>query len=1054
VADELNTPTIQVNPDVPSPSEQPIQVNPDVPAYDPAKDKTPFWNKVNPKPTSPTIEAAPEPSVGAKIKKIFTENIPQFSSRTSANPEYGQMGFAAPEEIFTPEQQKQHPVATEALKFIGKLTHPSMPGVIAGSAGLGELFPAIAPLISGAFSLDMLHSAYQKVPEFKAAIDRAQNAKTQQEHDEAFGDSLRIGTDMALTGAGAAAAGMHAAGGVGEAFDASTRSGVPDEASTFKAPEPAAQAAAEKSGVEEPLPEMSRETAKALADLGYTNYAIEHFSGIGEIRDILKNKTAAPPEKNIPPVEKTPVAAPAADGSSTAVPSDHTTFDSVGGIEVKAPDLVSADKIAPTIKHEPIGDSAGLVKLMDGGKEVGRVRYTIPQEERPDTAAITAAHVEPTYRGQQHAQALYLRAADELRARGISKMTSDLQGTTTMDAARVWDALAAKGYPVTKIPSKPGSPGYTMDLTKPQAEPAPPEPQFEQALAGRGQLPGQTINMSEAYGDTGRYVSGLNQAPRPGSEDAEDNLVTNELQTPLKEPYSLEVRDPDGTTHTEPVEAFSPKTAIAAAKKQFPEAQEWSIKSFGERVPSDKYAVGTQQHLSMPASGDRSAVHTVRHELSHAMVGQNEGLVQKGMLRHTHPDSSSDMRASVVWDGRDIFQPGTQTIKPEKRSAVVRTLMGGIAADEVFNDLHRAANHNFNISSRGSDGGQAYQILRALGDTHEDALEFMHKQIDAGVEYLTQPAVSGMIKENEGTREAGLSRQYHYSPERLRNMHLETQRRIEHGDEQGVAERPDDRAVGGLAAGAGETDVAAGEGRVSQATGPATDEKITTADTRKVEPAYHPDLQKVVDEHGVSDLPAAYGASFIAPIPKKLKQTAADNMNDPDTRFNAARHEAAHSVISEMLTPGSVNSTGLTAGGGVTDIQPPAGKTTVGQLSPDEVRNMIATSYAGGLSEPGGTTPMHSSGDLAARKQVLGGRADTMWQGIQRLATGGTGGTDQMLQGGQQSAEAKARVTALLADPAVQKHIDNVTSHIAARGKLSGDEVREIMKPSTLTAAK
>ena len=464
------------------------------------------------------------------------------------------------------------------------------------------------------------------------------------------------------------------------------------------------------------LPEKVADTIHEAGARARENMAARRESRIqeaktGKVITIEPQKALGEPAKQLGAAPEAP--APAADGSSTAVPPDHTTFDSVGGIEVKAPDLVSADKIAPTIEHEPIGDSAGLVKLMDGGKEVGRARYTIPQEENPDTAAITAAHVEPTYRGQQHAQALYLRAADELRARGISKMTSDLQGTTTMDAARVWDALAAKGYPVTKIPSKPGSPGYTMDLTKPQAEPAPPEPQFEQALAGRGQLPGQTVNMAEAYGDTGQYIGGL-KSPAPNR--------------------------------------------------------------------------------------------------------------------------------------------------------------------------------------------------------------------------------------------------------------------------------------------------------------------------------------------------------FLAPIPKKLKQTAtaADNMNDPDTRFNAARHEAAHSVISEMLTPGSVNSTGLTAGGGVTDIQPPAGKTTVGQLSPDEVRNMIATSYAGGLSEPGGTTPMHSSGDLAARKQVLGGRADTMWQGIQRLATGGTGGTDQMLQGGQQSAEAKARVTALLADPAVQKHIDNVTSHIASKGHLSGPEVREIIKNqnSVLTSMK
>ncbi len=176
------------------------------------------------------------------------------------------------------------------------------------------------------------------------------------------------------------------------------------------------------------------------------------------------------------------------------------------------------------------------------------------------------------------------------------------------------------------------------------------------------------------------------------------------------------------------------------------------------------------------------------------------------------------------------------------------------------------------------------------------------------------------------------------------------------------------------------------------------------------------------------------GSAAKKPIPTKLKQTktVADNMNDPDTRFNAARHEAAHAVISEALNPGSVNMTGLTAGGGVTDIQPPAGKQTVGQLSPDEVRNMIATSYAGGLSEQGGTTARHASGDVAARAQVLAGR-----------------GTAAFGQAPELQAEARARVNALLADPAVQQHINTLTTHITTKGKLSGDEVRAILKGQT-----
>ncbi len=173
------------------------------------------------------------------------------------------------------------------------------------------------------------------------------------------------------------------------------------------------------------------------------------------------------------------------------------------------------------------------------------------------------------------------------------------------------------------------------------------------------------------------------------------------------------------------------------------------------------------------------------------------------------------------------------------------------------------------------------------------------------------------------------------------------------------------------------------------------------------------------------------GAAAKKPIPTKLKQPAAvmDNMNDPVTRANAAQHDAAHTVVSEALNPGSVNMTGLTANGGVTDIQPPAGKTTVGQLTPDEVRNIIATSLAGGLAEPGGTTVRHTSGDLADRQQILAGRGNAAFGQAPEL-----------------QAEGNARVQALLADPKIQQQIALVSKHLAEKGKLSGDEVRLLLK--------
>ena len=115
-------------------------------------------------------------------------------------------------------------------------------------------------------------------------------------------------------------------------------------------------------------------------------------------------------------------------------------------------------------------------------------------------------------------------------------------------------------------------------------------------------------------------------------------------------------------------------------------------------------------------------------------------------------------------------------------------------------------------------------------------------------------------------------------------------------------------------------------------------------------------------------------------------------------------------------------------------------------LNPDELRDMIATSLAGGMTEPGGTTIEHASGDVKNRGTLLGPAADTITQKISRLVTGSGTANDPMLQNNQTLAEAKARVTALLADPKVRKRIETVASHLADKGKLSGDDVRSIIQ--------
>jgi len=326
------------------------------------------------------------------------------------------------------------------------------------------------------------------------------------------------------------------------------------------------------------------------------------------------------------------------------------------------------------------------------------------------------------------------------------------------------------------------------------------------------------------------------------------DFVTGEQQSALKEPYSIEITDLNGTQHTEAIEAHSPKKAMAEAQKKFPNAVQWSIEHFEARTPSTEYSVPKGKLAKMPASMGRPEVDTVRHELGHALVGQNEGLTVKGMISASHPDAGEDMRAGVQWNGADLYERGPKglQIRADKRAAVLKNMMGGIAADEAFNDIPRAANHNFSVLS-GGDGTQAYNILKAAGFTDREAFEQMHKYIDEAKEYLTHPAVSGIISENENFRESGLSRHFHYSPERLQNMHAEVQRRINAATQEQPAAKPDDRTVGGATAEAGGANVARGEGGISQTTAAVSPEKgIVTAEIRK--PEDYPAVYKRIEE--------------------------------------------------------------------------------------------------------------------------------------------------------------------------------------------------------------
>ena len=172
------------------------------------------------------------------------------------------------------------------------------------------------------------------------------------------------------------------------------------------------------------------------------------------------------------------------------------------GERARAQKAVAARRaVEPTIEHRENVSTFGSgseapqemsqVRLKQGDKTVGRLNYVI--DPATNTASVKGIAIEdPKLQGKGYAQQMYLAAADKARAAGATSLTSDLQGTTTMEAARAWDKLQAKGHPVEKIPSKPGSPGYVMDLTKPS-----PLPQYGQAASEQGNLPGQKIQLGD-----------------------------------------------------------------------------------------------------------------------------------------------------------------------------------------------------------------------------------------------------------------------------------------------------------------------------------------------------------------------------------------------------------------------------------------------------------------------------------------------------------------------------------------------------------------------------
>ena len=277
--------TIQINPD--TATDQTIQVNPDLPAYDPAQDQRAAFQKVNLNPTGPTI-AADHPTVLRRLSKTVLDSLPNYSTRTSANPNYNQ-AVSEPQNIMSSEERQAHPAVAGALQAVGEIATPGTILGTAATAGAAEVIPATAiipKLVSALFAGQIAASIYKQYPELKAVADQAFAAKTPEDRAAATQEASRIFTHMGVDTAVGLLAAHHGVSAASDILQGTTASGIPDEASTFKAPAGAAPTTLH------PDFEMTRGVVQSLRGLGYSEQQITQFD-TPQIEQILQSNIKA-----------------------------------------------------------------------------------------------------------------------------------------------------------------------------------------------------------------------------------------------------------------------------------------------------------------------------------------------------------------------------------------------------------------------------------------------------------------------------------------------------------------------------------------------------------------------------------------------------------------------------------------------------------------------------------------------------------------------------------------------------------------------------------------
>lgn len=292
---------------------------------------------------------------------------------------------------------------------------------------------------------------------------------------------------------------------------------------------------------------------------------------------------------------------------------------------------------------------------------------------------------------------------------------------------------------------------------------------------------------------------------RDAAEDEPEMRLTPMESHILPHDYEVVVEDGEGNRRTETTSSYSHQEALKNVWDALRNRGE-DIRSaeVTQELPREEkgYSVPTDKIGNIPGQRSQAARKSlIEHELGHVFANHINGVDSYSIVSNTHPAmkghggllaAMSDMSPFTEDDG-SFSRKSVGNNLPK----IMESWMGGIAADELFNDTPRSQNPNYKlVKGIPTDRTVLHTMLTDnLGLTDNEATTIVNNAIDSVKEKLDNPVTRGIIKENSPFREEGLKDTYHYSPERLERMKTEHDARMaEHDFEQRKQDRIEQEA--------------------------------------------------------------------------------------------------------------------------------------------------------------------------------------------------------------------------------------------------------------------